>query len=707
MRDNIPPMARPENPWDLRMGWFWYNDEEIFQDRDADLERKAKSVADNGINLVCTFSCTHFRWSFMSYWEQLNDVLARIVAAFHNQGIQVVEHHSAILVHGSQGDEGVRWFEGALTKRHSSISSWPEWCGTVDTRDPMVVDGQRLSSFYQVSGETGDILDASYSGYMICVNNPNYIRTYLKYLESVYATGVDGIMTDDVGFSWLGCVCEHCRSKFKNLSGYDIPISGEEWKKWRDDLENPEFREFVDFKRKSVEDFHVAVKKHYENLGLRLLRPNYHSHCFHSYKNGYCMQKLPALDFVFQEAGGAHIMEYSWPKWGPEVAHRYSVGRFRDIPSLLMTYPTRDSNLALSWSLAMSWGQLYTWTTELFEPPKTEKMLREFEKKHRNLLLKPIKFSRLGFYDSHRSRELNLDYVDETRPQFMSWMMACGMSSVPYDVFSTEELTERLACYDLIVLIGVKHLSGWELSEFRRFLERGGVIVWTGTTGRFDCSRAPWSISAIAEALNCPNFAFPESDDEILNHSAGEKGSLLTCGADSLVAECESEYQIDWWSRDITKETTIPFKRLSRQDIQVRKDIVALLERYISDGFDLLCDNLPDGVLATAFLNADQNAVVIHLVNASGILDKPDGAPLSYFDDDSVPFPSHSESPDFNLALLPPDRECFRNIKDLKVRYHSLDGEKPLELNADERDGRIHISIPSSLLQVYALIEIK
>ena len=40
---------------------FWYNDEEINRWSEKDFEEKAASFAAAGINIVMTFSCTHFR----------------------------------------------------------------------------------------------------------------------------------------------------------------------------------------------------------------------------------------------------------------------------------------------------------------------------------------------------------------------------------------------------------------------------------------------------------------------------------------------------------------------------------------------------------------------------------------------------------------------------------------------------------------------
>ena len=114
------------NPWQERYAYYWYTDKQIFRYTDADFDRDAAQYAKNGVTTILTFSNTHFRWDFRPWWPQLNEVLRRIVRAFHAHGIKVVEHHSTCLTTWPQGEA-----EWAMTERHwfalrnSSIESWP------------------------------------------------------------------------------------------------------------------------------------------------------------------------------------------------------------------------------------------------------------------------------------------------------------------------------------------------------------------------------------------------------------------------------------------------------------------------------------------------------------------------------------------------------------------------------------------------------
>ena len=119
-------LARADfDPWKTRTSFFWYNDREIFHSTQEDLDRQAAEMADRGIGHVITFSCTHFRWSFMRYWDQLLDTLAKVVRACHKRGIYATEHHSATLTFNPRNDDDISYLDDCLRVRKSARSSWP------------------------------------------------------------------------------------------------------------------------------------------------------------------------------------------------------------------------------------------------------------------------------------------------------------------------------------------------------------------------------------------------------------------------------------------------------------------------------------------------------------------------------------------------------------------------------------------------------
>ncbi|MFP4444359.1 MAG: hypothetical protein ACLFST_14655, partial [Spirochaetia bacterium] len=345
------------DPWDTYFGFYWYNDDEIFRSSQKDLDAQAESHKENGINHVITFSSTHFRWSFRRYWHLLNDVLSMVVEACHKHGIAVTEHHSSHLTFNPIDKADIQYMERVLNKRNSSLGSWPlllEDCYA----DPLI-DGVPLSSLRQIDGRTGNWARSNYHGWGFCFNNPVYRRYYLRYLQTVYETGVDGIMTDDVQYFGMddqrqshACACPYCRAKFLQETGYSLPRPGEEWNNWYGNYADPSFPAFLHFKTKSTRDFHVLVKEHYESLNLRPLRPNYQSNVLVRNPTAYCLETVPDLDWIFQENCFSHIIRYSWPNWMVEARHRFAVGRRRGIPSMSLFYPDREDTVLFTWALS-------------------------------------------------------------------------------------------------------------------------------------------------------------------------------------------------------------------------------------------------------------------------------------------------------------------------------------------------------------------
>ena len=203
----------------------------------------------------------------------------------------------------------------------------------------------------------------------MCFNNEDYVERYLKYLESLYAVGIDGIMTDDVqffgndGMGWKAfnaCTCVHCRNKFREKYGYEIP-QPQDWDKFYWNFKDPVFEALKRVKDESTLEFVYKVKKHYEDLGLNQFRPNYVSSILPTNKTAYPFEKCADVwDCVFQENCTSSVIKESYLSFALEAIHRYNLGRLNKIPSMSMFYPVSADALYFAWALAKSWGQLFT-----------------------------------------------------------------------------------------------------------------------------------------------------------------------------------------------------------------------------------------------------------------------------------------------------------------------------------------------------------
>ena len=689
------PISKLTDPWDARFGFFWYNDREIFEASQADLDRQAEELAAAGINQVITFSCTHFRWSFQRHWEELTEVLGRVVEACHRSGIGVTEHHSSHLTFNPLDDEGVRYLERILAVRGSSLASWPHLLED-GLADPEIA-GAPLSSFRQLDGRTGEWARSSYQGWCMCFNNPDYRRAYLKYLETLYAVGVDGIMTDDV--QWFGeghaCACPHCRRLFAERTGYELPEPGTAWERWYGNYDGPSFSAWLDFRLRSNEDFHAAVKAHYETLSLRPLRPNYVSTALNRNPTAYSLETLPDLDWVFQECCFSTIIRYSWPHWAVEAAHRYAVGRRRGIPSMSMFYPDRWDTMLFTWGLAMSWGGLYLATPEGKSLGAEEARLRAFERKHARLLRGQRKVARLAFYDSRRNRELYGQAEARSLCAMKTWMQACYRTNLPFDLFQQEEL-ERLAEYEVVVLNEVAVLAEEEMVALRSFVLNGGALVWTGATGTRGESGMRRTQEFVARSWGLDSVAGTADGDEVVVHAVG-RGRLVLAPGDLGLGPYETAHNADRWQAE---EARVPFPGVPAEARRTWREITGLLVGLIPGGPDLSVQNLPDGVTATVLATADGDALMVHLVNAAGTL----AAEGEVGHSDAIPFPVHGGMVPATLRVRKLRGQEHRHPR--TARYLDPERDDEVRVPMIEDGEAINVQVRGALIRGYGLVEI-
>lgn len=691
------PLPHPSDPWDARFGFFWYNDQEIFHDTEADLDRKAEAVAQSGINHVITFSVAHFRWSFHAQWPLLTETLAKIVRACHRYGIYVTEHHSTHLTFNPANEEEEVWTDQVFAARASKRESWGLTRGHTDA-DPIVIDNVRLSALRQIDGRTGQPARSRYRGWCHCFNNPDYRRAYLAYLETLYATGIDGIMTDDV--QWFGdghaCACPHCRRLFREQYSYELPQPGAAWNAWWGDYGQASYRAWLDFRLRSTESFAHAVVAHYTSLGLRPLRPNYTSHALINNWTGYTLETLPHLDWVFQESCHASVIRYDWPAWAQESAHRFAVARRRVIPAMDIFYPDRPDSMRFCWALAQSWGVLYLATPEGGVGHQDERELRDFERAHARLLRRPTKIARLAFYDSRRVREQYKDLDARTLPSLKQWMQACYTRNLPYDLFQREELA-RLAGYDVVVLNEVGMLSAEEVKAFADFARCGGTLVWIGRSGAYDERGADRLAEELGRLFGLPSLRAKEDGESVETLAVGQ-GKLALIPLDWNQHQINREYQVYRLEAGRREPYTPP----SAADEAARDRIVAYLSGLLPGGPELVAEKLPQGIIATLFQSEDGKSLVVHLLNTTGTLEMPAEGKIGHTD--RIPFPSHAGKPEAILYIKRP-RGSLRPARSRTAMLHRLN-HAPISAPREDAVEHIVLRLDPAWMDDYALIEI-
>ena len=697
----------PSDKRDMRFGFFYYNDREIFNWSQADMDRKAKEFADAGINHVITFSVTHFRWSFYHYWDKVYDALRKIVEACHKYDIYVTEHHSAVYMYNAADPVGKEFLLSRLKMRQSNLDNWPRLLD--DCNGIITNEGYNMLDMVQYDPITGEkYVDNEYKSYIICVNHPDFIQQYKLHLEELYKLGIDGIMTDDINFRYgsyddrydapVTCACKHCRRKFKEQTGFDLPSAGEEWIQWRRRRDEKEYAAWLNFRHDSLLKFHREIVKHYESMKLRLLRPWYNSTAIYwTNPGGYAFDDLPALDWVQTENRFDDIIRYTWPEWAVEHNQRFSLGRVRGIPAIAFYYPDREDTVRFAWGLSLSGGIQYSGTNHAnVNLIPFEKSLRKFEIEHKSLLRNNRKFASIGFYFSRVNRNCSSSYEERSRKIFSGWMQACEMRNIPYDLVMPEELN-RLGQYRVIILSEIILLSSNELEALQRFVLNGGKLIWIGKTGMRDENNITRDTNFLEKFWNLSLPIFDDTRHEDIYHNYGE-GQLVLIPFDEYFVPLRRRVGIDRWHGHNRRY----FKAWSTQERLLGIRLEQLFCNLLDNELDMKVSNAPEGLLFHPFLNEAEDLVVIHILNAVDTLELPKCGQVSH--EDIIPFPEFGK--DLNITIKLTKSNKWESYDKLQASLF-CPGKAPVNLHIENNADSVEILLPTEKLNFYSLLTIK
>ena len=674
-------------PWEQGFCWFWYNDKEIFEYTQEDFDARAKELADSGITIILTFSLTHFRLSYYPYWEELNECLRKIVCACHKYGIRVVEHHSAHLTHDVLGKDGWSYLDRNFFTYSRGTASYDNWKKifpflTTDYK----INGVDLRRFAQIDGRTGEYIKNQYGAFSMCFNNPEYRKTYFEYLKGVVATGIDGIMNDDVQYFGDGhsCACEYCRKLFREESGYDLPTP-EHWDEFFEKYDNPVYVAWKKFKFNSTSRFYRDLTAHYESMGVKLLRPNYCSdilkHCPTCYSFDRC---IDLWDFIFQENCFSAVMKQSYLDFMVEAIHRQAAGEHYGIPSMSMFYPDRPDSTYFAWALARSWGQLYTGTCEGMDVTPLERPYRMFEKKYLRYYKAPKKIADLSVYLSHNTRDFTANARYAYMQKMLGGMQAAYEANLGLSMVMDDYTVDQMLEHRTLLLSHVAMASDEELQKFSVYAKRGGKLIILGDFAIFDATGAKREQSRIEELLGVS--LLPDTPVSI------GKGEILrlqfVCSAD--------EFQPTVWSDRRVPEPPAARAVPNRRDTRAH-GTGKVLRDIIKSNFSIACEN--EYVTLTSYLVED--AVVLHLVNLADTIAAQDCMVehtdlLPNFTKGAQKLPAITVTVHTSLPFLP-----------TRAKLCTPERDEELSLSIEQDGDALRINVPANVFAGYAFVALE
>ncbi len=720
-------------PWNARITWYYLRDPQMFDYTDEDFERDAKELHEIGIDIILLGYKVHFRWNYYPYWSEISDMIGRTVRAFHKYGIKVVEHHSTSLTDKPASD-----YEAIAERIRGSNpkydGKWGRLPAYIEADDE--IDGTLYSSMLQIDGRTGKLAVSQYDNHTFCYNNEDFRRIYFHYLESLYALGVDGIMTDDIQFFSQGnaCACPACRALFREKTGRELPANGEAWSKFSGNYDDPLYVAFDQFRRDSAIRFQRDVQEHFQKLGYRMLRPNYISNEVLSNYSAYPFDNCADLwDVMFQENWNSTIAKYSWPAYFCEAAHRYAFADRNGIPSMSMFYDRSPDNFYFSWALAVSWGQLFNSSfTRTQAMVEAERKFRGMEKRYPELVYDQKKQCDYAVYFSMKTRDLIGDAVRRSTNAIYTWQQGGLFTQKTHALALEEQSVQELAQYRLLVLPHVIMLDDAELSRFAAYVKGGGKLVLAGECGiktetgenrsfREVLSRLgskitpkkldrPVSAKAVLLGKELEEMQYnliyeggtslaAISEGTVLVSEKIGKGELICLGAQTNLIP---NHQYTCAKRDLGDPANPVFGKAAAPPYCVdilRGTIGVLLDALIEHPL-AEADHI-DHYQLTLFGSADGNHQIVHLVNYEDTLCKTEGTPLSHLDlltnfdpGNAKAKKNQSISLRFDCPFVPSS-----------VRLITPEADDPVVLEFACANGRITVSIEDGIFSGYAMID--
>jgi hypothetical protein len=677
--------------WNARWASFRFADKEFFKFKESDFERRAAELSRAGANAVITFHGFHLIWSFVQEWDRLLEMLKQICSSCHAHGMRVVEHHSGNHLHSPIGRE--EWSHMLLDK---GIGQYPKASKQMQCGD-LIYKSVRLSSMYQIDPRTGQFARSYYGGWVFCHNNPDYQRLYCDHVRNICGCGVDGIMSDDIGFypADYGCGCIHCRDKFQRDTGLDMPPAGLDDRDFYGNLENRAYRAWVLWRIGCFREHEERLADSYRSLGLKLARPMYSSSNTNSFATrgiGTDLDILKGLcTSIFTEVNSIEPQAHCWLRISVESKQRNALAQRAGVPSMCLFYPHNKEENLFTWGITKTAGQRFwgspNWASE---GDKTDLSTQtfNFESAHPQLYDRPEAISEVGVLFSartvwlHKDNDREPDYMVMSDPAstdcWAGWCEMLTLANIPFDVITADDLAER-NYFDRVRLIIVANgvcLSDKQIESLKEFARRGGRVIITHQSGLKDetgamrkryplsdmvgaeymgtLGKSPAWLTTEESALGVAQCNLTEapvarfkphksavvwmrlegsSAPALLYHKYG-KGSVITFAGKPGRIVCVNRH----------KRFEKNGKRYARIDFKRDKNVMALMEqatRYLlQPDLQIETEGLPRGFVTGLFGHG--NHTVIHMINAAGtLLDSgrvvPRPAPLHFPRADELP----------------------------------------------------------------------
>lgn len=401
----------------------------------------------------------HFRYSYLPLWEtRILPYMRHLTQAAHEAGLKVIDHYDVPI-----------FFSGGY---------------------PFLLEGDHLDW-------TQRDLRYGTPTRMYCINNPDFRKHYFAWAQRVQREcGIDAYQIDEVYFfNENYCGCEHCRRKFREDTGFELPRNPDSPALFND--ASALWRLFNLWREVSLQqfrrDFLTAVRK--ENPAALL--SNYTSTYNAPSRHG----GLWPTAFVSYATGTEAMSRVPLENYHEGIADmrlRTGLADAFEHATWVLWYPLTSSAARFCWGLSQATGQaqwhltpmagavrdLVTWPHKMrkFDFTTFADVALIFSEKSKNAS------SWTGYYHGMETFGWTATLTDAN--------LQCHTL---HEVAVTQELLSR---YKVVLLPHVTLIDRENATALETYVRNGGTLVVTGETGMLDDQARPRSDFLLGEMMN-------------------------------------------------------------------------------------------------------------------------------------------------------------------------------------------------------------
>jgi len=413
------------------------------------IARRIQELKADNFNVILTNGLLS-RHTFPTHLQRVEQNLADFVRAGHPRGIKFVDHQDHSLLWDM--DSGFRVL----------VANMPYLQQTID--------GQLSARGF-------------------CPSNSQYFAKYLDYIAAhVQATGIDGIMIDEVCFHGLKfCGCADCRQAFTADSGWQLPAD-----ECSPDLFNKEsalWRAWLRWRQKRLGDFWYHLKERIRTFKPDFVIMGYTTHYGMTsrdaswWQGGSMEQSTRGKDFV-----GTEIMTRNiYANYRAVMSLRQAMGQYQHsaglpIYGLVYTAGFNWDLMYFGWALNNMLGQT-TWETTGRHCLPDKSNYRLFTADNGNMAMReaePVTSVAMLFSNQSRDWARGAAYA----PDVLGLSQLLNLKHIPHVFINGIGLRQDiLRKYRVLFVCNAMSLSDANLAVIREFAHQGGTVYLSNRVG--------------------------------------------------------------------------------------------------------------------------------------------------------------------------------------------------------------------------------